>query len=386
MAQMGRPGLTAEQRAELWRRWKAGESMSEIGRALERHAGSIHSFVSLRGGIAPPPRCRSASALTPAEREEISRGIASGESTRAIARRLRRAPSTVCREIGRNGGRARYRASESDSAAWDRARRPKDCCLAVRPRLRRLVASKLSQQWSPEQIAGWLERRFPDDDDMHISHETIYRSLYIQARGVLKKELVRHLRTRRVMRRAKRASTVGQRRGQIVDAVSIRERPPEVEDRAIPGHWEGDLITGSKNSHVATLVERRSRFTMLVKLEGKETGIVTKALARQVRRLPDHLRKSLTWDRGPEMARHREFSIATDVEVYFCDPQSPWQRGTNENTNRLVRQYLPKSTDLSTHSQADLDRVARLLNGRPRKTLGFQTPAEALRECVALTA
>jgi IS30 family transposase len=248
------------------------------------------------------------------------------------------------------------------------------------------VASKLSLQWSPEQIAGWLQRRFPDDSEMHISHETIYRSLYIQARGVLKKELVRHLRTRRVMRRAKRSTTSGQRRGQIVDAVSIRERPADVEQRAVPGHWEGDLISGAKNTHVATLVERRSRFTMLVKVDGKDADVVAKALIRQVRRLPHQLRRSLTWDRGLEMARHRDFSVATDVQVYFCDPQSPWQRGTNENTNRLLRQYLPKGTDLAVHSQADLDRVARTLNQRPRKTLRFQSPAEVFNDRVALTA
>jgi IS30 family transposase len=251
--------------------------------------------------------------------------------------------------------------------------------------LQKIVAKKLSLNWSPEQIAGWLKRRYSRDEGMQISHETIYRSLFVQARGVLKKELVGHLRTRRMMRRSKLASTRGQPRGQIVDAVSIRERPAEIEDRAVPGHWEGDLIAGSNNTHIATLVERQSRFTMLVKVESKDTKTVVRSLIKQVRRLPAELRRSLTWDRGMEMARHREFSIATDVEVYFCDPQSPWQRGTNENTNRLLRQYFPKSTDLSASSQAELNRIALQLNQRPRKTLDFRSPAEVLNENVALT-
>lgn len=381
-----RLAMTAAQRTELWQRWKAGESTADIGRALARDRGSVHSFLALRGGIAPLPRRRSSRALTLEEREEVSRGLAVGESDRAIARRLGRAPSTVSREIARNGGRLRYRASDADAAAWDRARRPKRCLLASRARLQRLVASKLSQQWSPQQIAGWLRQRYPGDETMQISHETIYRSLYVQARGVLKKELVRHLRTRRPMRHAKRSATPSQQRGQIVDAISIRERPAEVDDRAVPGHWEGDLITGSRNTHVATLVERRSRFTMLVKLTSKEADVVAEALIRHVRRLPEQLRLSLTWDRGTEMASHASFTVATDVQVHFCDPQSPWQRGTNENTNALIRQYLPKNTDLSVHSQADLNRVARLLNGRPRKTLGYRTPAEVFNDRVALTA
>jgi IS30 family transposase len=247
------------------------------------------------------------------------------------------------------------------------------------------VAKKLTLDWSPEQISGWLKRRHSGSEEMQISHETIYRSLFVQARGVLKRELVGHLRTRRMMRRSKQASTRGQPRGQIVDAVSIRERPPEVEDRAVPGHWEGDLLAGSNNTHIATLVERQSRFTLLVKVEGKDTETVVQALTKQVRRLPAELRKSLTWDRGMEMAAHKKFAIATDVQVYFCDPQSPWQRGTNENTNRLLRQYFPKGTDLSACEQTDLNRVAVRLNRRPRKTLGFRSPADVLNESVALT-
>ena len=291
----------------------------------------------------------------------------------------------MSREIARHGGRASYRASEADQRAWDRARRRKPCRLAIHRRLQKSVAGKLRLDWSPEQISGWLKRQYPGDEAMQISHETIYRSLFVQARGVLKKELVGHLRTKRTMRRSKNAGTRGQGRGQIVGAVSIRERPAELEDRAVPGHWEGDLIAGSHDTHVATLVERQSRFTMLVKIKGKGTQTVVKALIKQVGRLPTELRKSLTWDRGLEMAGHREFTIATDVKVYFCDPQSPWRRGTNENTNRLLRQYLPKGTDLSRHSQAGLNRIARQLNLRPRKTLNFRCPAEVFNESVALT-
>ena len=385
MAQIGRPGLSPSQKAELWQRWKAGQSLSDIGRALGKHAGSVHGVVSSNGGIIPVTRRRSRLALTLAEREEISRGIAVDASIRQIAAGMGRSPSTVSREIARHGGPHRYRATEADAQAWNEARRPKPCRLAVHPRLQMIVARKLSLDWSPEQIAGWLKREFPDEGSMRVSHETIYRSLFIQARGVLKKELVGHLRSRRMMRRSKNASTDGQPRGQIVDGVSIRERPADVEDRAIPGHWEGDLITGSKNTHIATLVERHSRFTMLVKVRGKDTVSVVAALSKQVRKLPSELRRSLTWDRGMEMAHHKTFTVATDVQVYFCDPQSPWQRGTNENTNRLLRQYFPKGTDLSGYTQSDLNRVALRLNQRPRKTLGFCTPADRLEASVATT-
>ena len=383
MARMGRPGLSDAQKAELWRRWKEGQTLSEIGLALSKHAGSIHGVVLAKGGIAPVARRRSRRTLTLNEREEISRGLAAGSSIRQIAHGLGRSPSTVSREVTRHGGPARYRASDADQAAWDRALRPKACRLATQPRLRQIVASKLALQWSPEQIANWLEQQYPDDQTMRVSHETIYRSLFIQARGVLKKELVSHLRSRRIMRRAKVATTKGQPRGQIIDAVSIRERPADVEDRAIPGHWEGDLISGARNSHIATLVERHSRFTLLVKVAGKNTSSVVNALSKQVRKLPAHLRQSLTWDRGMELAKHNDFTIATDVKVYFCDPQSPWQRGTNENTNRLLRQYFPNGTDLSTFSQRHLNRIALRLNQRPRKTLGFQTPAHKLNGNVA---
>ncbi len=382
---MGRAGLSSAQKRELWERWRRGQSLNDIARALAKRRGSIHHVLKSSGGIEPCARRRSRRALSLSEREEISRGLAEGQSMRAIAASIQRAPSTVSREIGRHCGREAYRATEADRRAWDSARRPKPCRLAVHRRLQKIVAKKLGLDWAPEQISGWLKRRYPGDPEMQISHETIYRSLFVQARGVLKKELVGHLRTRRVIRRSKKARTRGQGRGQIVDAVSIRERPAEVEDRAVPGPWEGDLLAGSHNTHIATLVERQSRFTMLVKINGKDTRTVVKALSKQVRRLPAELRKSLTWDRGLEMAAHKEFSIATDVQVYFCDPQSPWQRGTNENTNRLLRQYFPKGTDLSACSQADLNRTALQLNQRPRKTLDFRTPAEVLNDNVAST-
>jgi IS30 family transposase len=385
MAQMGRPGLTAEQKRELWSRWQAGESLSEIGRALGRQAGSIHGVVASNGGYVPARRRRSRRVLSFSEREEISRGLAEGVSLRMIARRLGRAASTVSRKIARHGGRTRYRAARADERAWSRARRPKRCKLAATPRLRELVAGKLAEDWSPQQISGWLARTYPEEQALQVSTETIYRSLFVQARGVLRKELTAHLRTHRTMRRSKQATTKRQGRGGIVDAVSIRERPPEVEDRAIPGHWEGDLLAGSGNTHIATLVERQTRFLMLVEIGGKDTATVVSALAAHVQTLPAQLRASLTWDRGMELAEHKRFSVATDVAVYFCDPQAPWQRGTNENTNGLLRQYFPRKTDLSVYTQADLDTVATRLNGRPRKTLGYETPADRLAAIVAST-
>ncbi len=380
MGRTNRPMLTVEGKAELWRRWQKGESLADICRALNKYEGSIHRVLVARGGIVPAARRRSRLSLDLAERELISRGIAADRSIRQIAADIGRAASTVSREIARHGGRARYRASEADTQAWESSRRPKPCRLASRPRLRWEVARKLKRNWSPEQISGWLKGTFPHDEDMHLSHETIYRSLFIQARGVLKKELIEHLREVRTMRRARSRGAYIENRGKIADAVSIRQRPAEVEDRAIPGHWEGDLLSGSNNTHIATLVERQTRFTMLVKVAGRDTRSVVSAIGRQVRRLPTALRRSLTWDRGKEMADHRQFTIATDVDVYFCDPHSPWQRGTNENTNRLLRQYFPKGTDLSVHTQAHLTKVALELNQRPRKTLGFQAPADKLDE------
>jgi len=385
MSQGERSRLSLRQRSEIWSRWKSGQSLHEIGRAFAKPHSSIRCLLLPRGGIPPAARCRSPLALTLAEREDISRGIAGASSIREIARHLDRAASTVSREVTRHGGRPAYRAHEADEQAWESALRPKRCLLALHPRLREVVASKLILDWSPEQISGWLKAHYPDDESMRVSHETIYRSLFIQARGVLKKELMDHLRSKRRMRRSRHATVSGQSRGQIVDAISIRERPAEVEDRAIPGHWEGDLLSGAKNSYIATLVERHSRFAMLIKVPSKDTAVVVAALSRHVRKLPATLKRSLTWDRGLEMARHKAFTVATDVKVYFCDPQSPWQRGTNENTNLLLRQYFPRGTDLSGYSQAKLDQVALRLNERPRKTLGFHTPASRLRESVAST-
>lgn len=377
--------FTSEQRAEIWDRWRRGESMSSIGRGFDRNSSSIYPLLSRTGGIRPPERTRSRLALSLIEREEISRGLESELSLRCIARRLQRSPSTISREVKRNGGRDRYRAVHSDQAAWDRARRPKLCKLACNRPLSRTVARKLQLDWSPEQIAGWLKRRYRGEEHNQVSHETIYRSLYVQARGVLKKELMQHLRSKRTIRRSRHATLKRDGLGQITDAISIRERPAGVEDRAVPGHWEGDLLGGSKNSYIATLVERHSRYVMLLKVPNKETQSVVSALIKQSQKLPRELYKSLTWDRGKELADHKRFTMATDIEVYFCDPHSPWQRGSNENTNRLLRQYLPKGTDLSTYSQTQLNKIARQLNERPRKTLQFETPAERFSQCVAAT-
>ncbi len=380
-----RRGFTTAEKTELWDRWQRGESLKAIGRVFGKPSSSIYHQLAPHGGIRPLPRRRSRLALTLAEREEISRGIVADESARAMARKLGRSPSTVAREVRRNGGCDRYRASSADETAWVRARRPKRCKLADNRQLRETVARKLRGHWSPEQIAGWLKSAHPGDEARRVSHETIYRSLFVQARGVLKKELLQHLRSKRTIRRSKRAGANGDRRGQIADIVSIRQRPAAVEDRAVPGHWEGDLLSGSKNSHIATLVERHTRYVMLAKVANKETGTVVSALIKQAKKLPNELYKSLTWDRGKELADHRRFTLATDITVYFCDPQSPWQRGSNENTNGLLRQYFPKGTDLSIYSQAHLNKVARELNGRPRKTLRFKTPAEKFNACVALT-
>jgi len=385
MIQRKRIPLSATQRVEVWRRWKAGESLHAIGRAFGKEHHVIYLVLARYGGIALPVRRRARRVLTLAEREDISRGIACGSSLRAIARDLRRAVSTISREVARHGGRAQYRANEADQQAWDSALRPKPCLLATHTTLRETVASKLVQDWSPQQISGWLKMECPNDGSLRVSHETVYRSLFIQARGALKQELIQHLRTKRRIRRSRHSSVHGHSQGKIVDAISIRERPAEVEDRAIPGHWEGDLLRGAGNSHVATLVERHSRFVMLVKVPGKDTATVVAALTQHVGKLPASLRRSLTWDRGLEMAGHKTFTMATDVQVYFCDPQSPWQRGSNENTNGLLRQYLPKTADLSSFSQSELDEIALRLNTRPRQTLGFRTPADKLQTSVAST-
>jgi IS30 family transposase len=375
--------ITKAQREELWRRYRAGETLLRIGRALGQRASSLHRVVQAAGGVAPAERRRSPRVLSFGEREEISRAIAAHESFRAIARSLNRAVSTISQEVARHGGREHYRAARADWAAWQSARRPKVCLLAMKRDLQRIVAVKLQQDWSPQQISGWLKDQYPGNPEMRVSHETIYRSLFVQARGALKKELVGHLRSKRHIRRPRH--TQDGRGNRMRGAISIRQRPAEVEDRAVPGHWEGDLVEGSRGTFIATLVERRSRFVILVKLPEKRTEAVVDALIKAVRKLPTALRKSLTWDRGAELADHAKFTVATDVQVYFCDPSSPWQRGSNENTNGLLRQYYPKGMDLSAVSQAQLDIVARKLNTRPRQTLRWKTPAYILDSSVSTT-
>jgi len=385
MKQRARIYYTEEQKALMWDRWQKGETLGSIAKLFDRHHSSIARIIGESGGIRPATRHRSPRCLSLAEREEISRGVVVGNSIRTIATTLKRSPSTVSREINRNGGLSQYRANQADKNAWNRAHRPKVCKLVKNRSLACIVASKLQLEWSPEQVAGWLKYTFPDDEKNQVSHETIYRSLYIQARGAFKKELLQHLRRTRVMRRSRQHTQKTPDHGQITDAISISERPPSVEDRAVPGHWEGDLIIGSKNSQIATLVERKTRYVLLAKVDGKDSKTVVDALIKQAHKLPRELYKSLTWDRGSEMAQHKRFTLATDIDVYFCDPSSPWQRGSNENTNRLLRQYFPKGTNLSEHSQAKLNAVARRLNERPRKTLDYKTPAERFNACVAST-
>ena len=376
---------TEADKALVWDRWQKGDSLQVIAQLFDRSHGSVAGILVRTGGIRPPQRKRSSISLSLAEREEISRGVVTGQSIRAIAASLGRSPSTVSREIRRNGSQRSYRANTADQAAWDRAHRPKICKLVQNRELARVVASKLKQLWAPVQIAGWLKQAYPGDENQQVSHETIYRSLYIQARGALKKELLQHLRRTRVMRRSRHHTQKTPDHGQIINGVSISERPASVEDRAVPGHWEGDLISGTKNSHIATLVERHTRYVMLAKVNGKDSQTVIDALIKQAHKLPKELYKSLTWDRGSEIAEHERFTLATDITVCLCDPYNPWQRGSNENTSGLLRQYFPKGTDLSVHTQAKLNAVARQLNERPRKTLDFRTPADRFNQCVAST-
>jgi len=373
--------LGEAEKEQIWAWTREGQSVRMVARRLGRAQASVRGYLALTGGVRAPVRSRAADRLTLAEREEIFAGLVAGMSLRSIARRLDRAPSTISREVAANGGPRRYRPSRADHAAWVRACRPKRCKLAANVRLRRVVAAKLGEDWSPQQIAGWLARAYPDDPEMRVSHETIYLTLFVQARGVLKRELSAHLRTRRVMRRPRTHTARGHGRGQIVDPVAISERPAEVEDRAVPGHWEGDLLIGSAHSQVATLVERQTRFVMLIRLpQGRSTEHVVAELARHVQTLPVQLRRSLTWDRGLELAEHKRFTVSTGVQVYFCDPKSPWQRGSNENTNGLLRQYLPKRTSFAGYSQKELDAIAAKLNGRPRQTLNWMTPSQKLVE------
>jgi IS30 family transposase len=375
-------GLSAAEQDEVWARWRRGESLRLIARRLGKRGPSVRAFVLQSGGVQHHPPRRAPRCLTMAEREEISRGVAAGEPCRQIAARLGRAPSTVSRELARNGGRGRYRAQAADAAAFGRAQRPKPAKLLLEPRLRAVVEAKLALRWSPQQIAGWLPLAYPQDPVMRVSHETIYLSLFVQSRGALRRELQRCLRTGRAMRYP-RGKRLPQGRGQLRDVVLISERPAEAEDRAVPGHWEGDLLLGKRPSAVATLVERASRYLTLIALpDGYKAEQVRPALAAAVARLPEQLRRSLTWDQGKEMAEHNKFTVDTGVQVYFCDPRSPWQRGSNENTNGLLRQYLSRGADLRQLDQADLDAIAAELNGRPRQTLGFKTPSQALAEAL----
>lgn len=385
MKQRRRIYYTDSQKALMWERWKKGESLQQIAQLFDREHSSIQHILAQTGGIRPAVRHRSRLALTLPEREEILRAVVAGHSIRSIAITLGRAPSTISREIKRNGGHGCYRATQADQAAWDRALRPKTCKLAQNRALARIVASKLQCQWAPQQIAGWLKHTYPCDEDSRVSHETIYRSLFIQARGALNKKPLQHLRRTRAMRRSRHRTQKNDNHGKITNTVSIRERPASVQDRAVPGQWEGDLVFGNCNSQIATLVERQTRYVMLVKVASKDTETVINALIKHVHKLPQELYKSLTWDRGKEMADHKRFTLATDIRVYFCDPQSPWQRGSNENTNGLLRQYFPKGLDISGYSQAQLNAVARRLNERPRKTLDYETPAERFSQLVAST-
>jgi IS30 family transposase len=385
MKQRKRRYFTAPEIAVIWDRWEKGESLNSIARDLGRGHSAVQRVLARTGGIRPAQRTRSQRALSLAEREEISRGVVAGHSLRFIAASLHRAPSTVSREIKRNGGRRHYRACKADEASWDRAHRAKRCKLAQNPALAYIVAEKLQLEWSPDQIAGWLKSTYSNDEGYQVSHETIYKSLFVQTRGVLKKELIQYLRRPRAMRRSRHNTQKTKDHGRISNTVSIRERPAEVEDRAVPGHWEGDLLCGSNNSQIATLVERHTRLVMLVRVPRKDTKTVIDALIKQAHKLPRELYKSLTWDRGKEVADHQRFSLDTGIKVYFCDPQSPWQRGSNENTNGLLRQYFPKGMDLSNIHQNRLNAVARRLNERPRKTLQYRTPAERFAQCVAST-
>lgn len=378
MARIGRPGMSDELRAELWRLWGSGKSFSEISRAIGYPPGSIYTVVKATGGYVPPARKRRPDALTSHEREEISRGLASGGSLRLIAHALGRSASTISREVARNKGRSHYRAVVAGDRAVAHAKRPKKCLLARNPVLRGYVAARLREDWSPEQIAGTLKKRHPAGSRMRVSHETIYKSLFVQTRGVLAKDLLKHLRSGRPTRRNIHNTVTLQWRSQIKDAVSIRQRPAEVEDRAVPGHWEGDLIIGRHWTQIATVVERSSRVTVLAQLDSRDMITVSAGLSREMSKLPQHLRKSLTWDRGMELADHKTVTANTGLDIYFADPRSPWQRGTNENTNGLLRQYFPKGTSMADITQDDLDVIAAKLNNRPRKSLGYDTPADRL--------
>jgi IS30 family transposase len=379
--------FSEEDKKTIWDMREAGVPVKRIAKHLERQNCSIRKFIADAGGRRPTPRERSERRLSFAEREEISRELAAGLSLRAIAEKLGRAPSTICREVNANGGRTKYRALQADRSALRRALRPKPAKLTRCRRLRRIVERKLEERWSPQQISAWLALEYPDRPEMYVSHETIYQSLFVQSRGALRKELHSCLRTGRALRRAKAYTKGKVGQGQLSNMVMISERPAEANDRAVPGHWEGDLIFGKKMTAIGTLVERKSRYVMLLKLpHGHGAEAVRKAMTKRIATLPAQLRRSITWDQGKEMAEHVRFTVETGVQISFCDPKSPWQRGSNENTNGLLRQYLPKTADLSQVTQRELNTIARSLNTRPRQTLGWMTPSQAFADAVALTA
>jgi IS30 family transposase len=379
--------FTDEEKVQIWDWHQDGVPVKRIARRLGRNNASLRKLVGETGGVRPRVRVISERHLSLVEREEISRGLAAGLSLRLISERLGRAPSTISREVNANGGRQRYRALPAERAARRRAKRPKAAKLARCKRLRAKVEAKLAEKWSPEEISGWLARTYPNNPEMYVSHETIYQSIFVQGRGALRHELHVCLRSGRAMRRNKKWVKSGHGMGKIRDMVMITERPAEAKDRAVPGHWEGDLIMGKGFTSVGTLVERKTRYLMLIRLpKGHGAEAFRDALTKRIVTLPAQLRRSITYDQGPEMSEHVRFSVETGVAVYFCDPKSPWQRGTNENTNGLLRQYLPKRTDLSIYNQRQLDVIAKSLNTRPRKTLGFMTPCEAFAEAVAATA
>ena len=378
--------FTEEERNCVFDLWKQGAGFSDIGRVIDAKPGSIFTILREHGGIKPEKRKRASAHLTIEEREEIRAGLSAKRSIRAIARQLNRAPSTISREIERNRGKRWYKAVNADRRAWRNAKRPKLCLLAKNLRLRTLVIEKLQLNWSPEQISGWLKVSLPRQHGMHISFETIYKSLYMRSRKTLDSSLMKHLRRGHRMRQGAGHSRSGERGTiNIVNGVSIHSRSKEVNHRRSIGHWEGDLVTGSNNTHIATLVDRKSRFTLILKLAGKDSVSVNEALIAAFDKLPQSMKKTLTWDRGMELARHAEFTLRTNILVYFCEPQAPWQRGTNENTNSLIRQYYRKKTCLAQHSQQALDEVADELNERPRKTLNFRTPKEIIQRTVAVT-
>ncbi|MCE9954548.1 IS30-like element ISAhy3 family transposase [Aeromonas allosaccharophila] len=378
--------FTAKEKAFVFDLWKRGTGFSDIAKILNSKPGTIFTMLRDTGGIKPTERRRAVAHLTLSEREEIRAGLSAKMSIRDIARALNRSPSTISREVQRNRGRRYYKAVDANNRANRMAKRPKACLLERNSRLRELVLEKLELKWSPEQISGWLKRTMPRQKAMQISAETIYKTLYFRSRSALHHLLVKHLRRSHSLRHGKRHTRKGERGTiNIVNGISVHERSRHINNRRTFGHWEGDLVSGTNNSHIATLVDRKSRYTIILKLSGKDAGSVNQAITEKFKTLPRKLRQSLTWDRGMELAKHLEFTANTGVKVYFCDPQSPWQRGTNENTNGLIRQYFPKKTCLAQYSQQELDKVAAQLNSRPRKTLKFKTPKEVIEKGVALT-